>query len=174
MAVVGVSALLLAVGVLTRPGRRLRRGGASARRADPLDLSVLSELLALLRLGVDAGLSLGGATALALDSLADAETSSERRMLEGGGSVIEVLESLAGRGGRSVGLDALVVSARYGLPIGAALERAEADAVAELRRRTETGIRQLPVRLLFPLVLCVLPAFVLVGVAPVVVAALRV
>ena len=72
---------------------------------------------------------------------------------------------------RYVSLDALALSVRYGLPIDAVAERLEGELAERRRRVLETRIRQLPVRLLFPLVLCVLPAFVLVGVVPVVVAA---
>ena len=39
------------------------------------------------------------------------------------------------------------------------------------RRRAEEAARRLPVQLLFPLVLCVLPAFVLLAVVPLLLAA---
>ena len=41
------------------------------------------------------------------------------------------------------------------------------------RRRAEVAARKLPVKLLFPLVLCILPAFALLTVVPVIVSSLR-
>jgi len=169
-------AVVAAMGAMTRPGHRRKAAPSTGPNAmvAPIELEVLAQLLALVRLGLDAALSLTASLAVALDAVDSDELAAERAAVSRGDSGVEVLDAIAERGGHQVGLDALVVSARYGLPVGPALERAELDAAEQLRRRTETRIRQLPVRLLFPLVLCILPAFVLVGVAPVVVAALRV
>jgi len=52
------------------------------------------------------------------------------------------------------------------------LRRLAADLRAGARRRAETRARKVPVRLLFPLVGCTLPAFVLVTVVPPVLGAL--
>lgn len=62
----------------------------------------------------------------------------------------------------------LVDGARYGTPIGPALDRLAADARASERRRAEERARRVPVLLLFPLVTCVLPAFGLLTVVPLV------
>ncbi|HXY93858.1 MAG TPA: type II secretion system F family protein [Acidimicrobiia bacterium] len=62
--------------------------------------------------------------------------------------------------------DALLVSDRLGAPVGPALARLAAEERAALRRRAETHARKVPVRLLFPLVFLVLPAFVLLTVVP--------
>jgi tight adherence protein C len=64
--------------------------------------------------------------------------------------------------------DALATSARLGAPATLALERLASDVRADLRRRAEARARTIPVRLCFPLVACVLPAFALLTVAPVV------
>jgi tight adherence protein B len=66
----------------------------------------------------------------------------------------------------------LAASERSGAPIGAALGRLAASTRAQSRRRAMARARTVPVRLLFPLVLLVLPAFLLLTVAPVVLAAL--
>jgi hypothetical protein len=67
----------------------------------------------------------------------------------------------------------LVVAAGSGTPVGPALQRL-ADAERRRRRRAvEARIRRLPVLLLLPLVLCVLPAFVLMTLVPVGLAAAR-
>jgi tight adherence protein C len=51
--------------------------------------------------------------------------------------------------------------------VGATLARLSSEARADLRRRAEARARTVPVRLLFPLVFLVLPAFGLLTVAPV-------
>ncbi len=51
------------------------------------------------------------------------------------------------------------------------LERLSVEARMVRRRRAEEAARRLPVQLLFPLVLCVLPAFVLLAVVPLLLAA---
>ena len=62
--------------------------------------------------------------------------------------------------------DALLVSERLGAPVGEALQRLADELRSDLRRRAETRARTIPVRLLFPLVFLVLPAFGLLTVVP--------
>jgi Flp pilus assembly protein TadB len=62
---------------------------------------------------------------------------------------------------------------RYGAPLAPALELLAHDARRERRRRAEEAARTLPVKLCFPLVCCVLPAFVLLTIAPLVAGAVR-
>jgi pilus assembly protein TadC len=62
--------------------------------------------------------------------------------------------------------DALATSERTGAPVGAALARVADEARASVRRTVEARARTVPVRLLFPLVFLVLPAFALLTVAP--------
>ena len=66
---------------------------------------------------------------------------------------------------------ALAAAERYGDPLGPVLDRVTAEARLVRRRRAEESARRLPVQLLFPLVLCVLPAFVLLAVVPLLLAA---
>ena len=61
---------------------------------------------------------------------------------------------------------ALVAAERYGAAVGARLERLALDARLAHRRRAEEAARRLPVQLLFPLVGCILPAFGLLTVVP--------
>jgi tight adherence protein C len=63
-------------------------------------------------------------------------------------------------------VDALLASDRFGAPVGDALGRLALEERAALRRRAETRARTVPVRLLFPLVFLVLPAFGLLTVVP--------
>ncbi len=69
-------------------------------------------------------------------------------------------------------LTLLAASERSGAPVGAALTRLAASTRARARRRAMARARTVPVRLLFPLVFLVLPAFLLLTVAPVVLASL--
>ncbi|MDQ1431530.1 MAG: hypothetical protein QOF40_2132 [Actinomycetota bacterium] len=62
--------------------------------------------------------------------------------------------------------DALLASDRLGAPVGPVLARLAAEERTALRRQAEAHARQIPVRLLFPLVFLVLPAFVLLTVVP--------
>jgi tight adherence protein C len=62
--------------------------------------------------------------------------------------------------------DALRTSARLGSPAAPALARLADEVRADLRRRAEARARTVPVRLCFPLVACILPAFALLTVAP--------
>jgi len=62
--------------------------------------------------------------------------------------------------------EALADSDRAGVPLGPALDLVAADARRERRHRAELIARRLPVQLCFPLVVCVLPSFVLLTVAP--------
>jgi hypothetical protein len=66
----------------------------------------------------------------------------------------------------------LVAAHRDGAPVVEPLTRLAGDLRADRRRAVEARARQVPVRLLFPLVLCSLPAFVLLAIVPPVVAAL--
>lgn len=67
----------------------------------------------------------------------------------------------------------LVDCSRDGSPLAPALDHLADDLRSEARRLHHTAIGELPVRLTPPLVLCTLPAVVLIAIAPVAVAALR-
>lgn len=66
----------------------------------------------------------------------------------------------------------IVEAERDGLPIIETVARLASDHRIERRRHIDTRIRQLPTRLSLPLVLCVLPSFLLLSVAPLVLASL--
>ena len=92
---------------------------------------------------------------------------------ESGLCLVEALDAEARRTPSLESLLALLAaSERSGGPIGAALVRLAVANRAQARRRTMARARTVPVRLLFPLVFLVLPAFLLLTVAPVVLASL--
>ncbi len=66
----------------------------------------------------------------------------------------------------------LVAAERYGAPLAGPLEGVATDARLQARREAEEAARQVPVKLLFPLVLCTLPAFALLTVVPLLISAL--
>jgi len=139
--------------------------------------TALPDTVDLFRLAVGAGLSVHQAVdAVAAHAPApiDATLAEARRRVELGdrlGDALDVLDQL----GDPVGplAAALRGAARYGSPLGSALERVAADARVLRRRRAEEDARRLPVQLLFPLVLCVLPAFGLLAVVPLLLASLH-
>lgn len=92
-----------------------------------------------------------------------AEAGSGRRLAD-------ALEDLPARAGEAVRplVSALVGAERYGAPIGATLDRLASDVRRDRRRHAEEAARKVPVKLLFPLVTCTLPAFALLTVAPLV------
>jgi tight adherence protein C len=67
---------------------------------------------------------------------------------------------------------ALASAERYGVALGPTLDRLADDARLQRRRRAEEVARRLPVQMLFPLVLCILPAFALLTVVPLMLTAL--
>ncbi len=63
-------------------------------------------------------------------------------------------------------VNALVASERYGTALVPALEALADEVSRQRRRRAEERARRAPVKLIFPLVLCSLPAFALLTVVP--------
>ncbi len=63
-------------------------------------------------------------------------------------------------------IDALIDTERDGLPPRELFERLATDAHAQRRRDADARIRALPIRLTLPLVGCILPAYVLLAVVP--------
>ena len=68
--------------------------------------------------------------------------------------------------------DVIATTDRYGLPLAPTLDQLSREARDARRRHAETAARRLPVRLAFPLVACTLPSFVLLAIAPALIASL--
>jgi pilus assembly protein TadC len=156
-------------GVVVRVVRGLARRGREERDAERLarELPLLADLLAV---AVGAG-STPFLAVEAASSWAPAGCAARLRELVRScrlGVGFDVALADLGRATPSLRplADALALSERTGAPIGPALARLADDARASARRRAEARARTVPVRLLFPLVFLVLPAFALLTVAP--------
>jgi tight adherence protein B len=147
-------------GIVARAGRD--RDGTAAQQADVIDLLVLAVGAGLnLRLALTAvARRAPPAWAPALAGVVDQVDRGQRAS-----DALDALPQELGEPARPV-VRALTGSDRYGTALLPALDRLAADARLDRRRRAEVAARRVPVKLLFPLVLCVLPAFGLLTVAP--------
>jgi tight adherence protein C len=154
------------------PARRERaRRAAEVRRHLP-------EAVDLLALAVGAGMTVPLAVAAVArrapgpvgGELAEvvAETAAGRRL----GDALALLPRRLGEDARPLAA-ALIASERDGAPLAEGLDRLASELRADRRRRAEEAARRVPVTLLFPLVSCILPAFALLTVAPLLAGALR-
>jgi tight adherence protein C len=152
--------------------RRRRRRQLAAIAAD------LPDVVDLLVLAVGAGLTVRLAVAaVARRSPGPLGTELARALQEAdlGRRLADALDDLPERAGEATRplVGALIASERYGAPLGASLERLAHEVRADRRRRAEEAARKVPVKLLFPLVSCTLPAFGLLTVAPLIASAVR-
>ncbi len=156
--------------------------GVSARRAERRRLAVLAgdlpDVVDLLVLAVGAGLTVPlavAAVARRAPGPLGAELARACQETALGRRLADALDDVPARAGESVRplVAALIASERYGAPLVAGLERLAGEVRADRRRRAEEAARKVPVKLLFPLVACTLPAFALLTVAPLVASAVR-
>ena len=149
----------------------------SRRRRDALVAEALPDAIELVIVGVRAGLSPTRAVELAArraaPALSDAFDAVVHR-LHRGQRLADALSALPTMLGPTAArfADTLASADRYGLPIEPALDRLAADVRADRRRLSERFARTLPIRLSFPLVVCTLPAFVLLAIVPAVAGAI--
>ncbi len=96
------------------------------------------------------------------------------RRTERGELLADALDSLPRHlgAGAVAATDALRLAQRHGAPLADALAVITSEAQRQRRAHTEAAARRLPVLLSFPLVCCILPAFVLLAIAPAVLSAL--
>jgi len=164
-ALAAIAAVVAGIALLR--GRRLRQQHREAARV----VESLPDLVEMLVVLVRSGLS----PAQAADLLAERAPAPWRTVFaevrqrrHGGERLVDALDALpqlVGVPGQQV-LDALAASERFGQPLLPSLERLAADGRAARRRAHEERARQLPVQLSIPLVLCTLPAFVLLTIVP--------
>lgn len=155
---------------LTR--RRVQRQHQAAVAHD------VAHVVTLLGLAVNAGHNLPGALAVAT-ARGDGPVASELRARLGtvrrGVRLADALEAAPDALGEEVRplVSALVSCDRYGASVGRTLDRLALDVRTASRQRAEAAARRLPIRLLFPLVTCILPAFAFLTVAPLIAGSFR-
>lgn len=150
----------------------------ATRTRDRRVADALPDAVDLLLLSTSAGLTLPIAHPLVVQRVApplgDALRAAHEEAALGRPRADALIDALAPLGDRplSVGY-ALADHLRYGAPIVPTLERLSAELRLDRRRRAEQAARRVPVRLLAPLIVCVLPAFALLTVVPLLAASLR-
>jgi tight adherence protein C len=169
-ALAGAVGVVVAVTLASREKRaeRARRAALEAAMPDTIELLVMS---------LHAGYSPTQAISrLALDApepVRPAFVTVEQRMHRGH-AVADALGDLSSSCGRCALplVNAMSAAIRDGLPLAPVLDRLTDEANASRRRQGEAAARRLPVRLSFPLVVCTLPSFILLAIAPAVLGAL--
>ena len=183
-AVLGTALVALTVGPIAPAAagaaivlrRRLAPLRATRRRRLTIERE-LPEAMDLLVLGVRAGLTpFQAVLELATSSepvIAHAFADVVRRTERGQpfADALAALPDLLGPPAAALA-DVIATSDRNGLALGPMLDQLTVEIRAARRRRDQADARKLPVRLSFPLVTCTLPSFVLLAIAPAVIAAL--
>lgn len=149
---------------------RARRARAIDRERTARVRDDLPDVVDLLRLGAASGLNVRltiEAVAPVVDGpIGDTLRACCARATLGVG-LVDALDPIAELGDAARSLHAALVSAaRDGTPLAASLDRVADEARTTRRRHAEIRARRLPVQLLFPLVLCILPAFGALTVVP--------
>jgi tight adherence protein C len=144
---------------------------AARRRDEALVIDLLPDLIDLFRLAVGAGCTAAEAVAAVQRRAPPRARTALREVMqafERGASLADALVELPGQlGDPARPLAAgLARALRDGTPLLGALDRLGADSRRARRRQADLRARRLPVALLFPLVLCTLPAFALLTIAP--------
>lgn len=136
------------------------------RRHQAAVVRELPEVIDLLRLSVSAGgsvlTSLEALHGVSLGPVTDALDEACVRVARGD-RLAHALDQVVAQTGEPVRplVRALAGSEHYGTELAPTLERLAGEARDHRRREAHAAARRVPVRLLLPLVLCILPAFVL-------------
>lgn len=152
----------------TWPRLFARRASKARRVALVNDLPEVVDLLALaLGAGLNVPLAVDAVGRRGTGPLA-AEMALAAEATRRGQRVADALDEIAARCGDQVRpLTSLLASGeRYGVPLGESLDRLAFDVRGARRRQAEEVARRLPVKMLFPLVVCILPAFALLTLGP--------
>ena len=168
-----------AVGVAGATAVIVRRLGPirTARRRRSTIERALPDAMDLLVLSVRAGLTPFQAVcelAAANEPVVGEAFAEVVRRTERGQPFADALAALPERLGPSAAAlaDVIATSDRHGLALGPMLDQLTLESRTVRRHLDQAAARKLPVRLAFPLVTCTLPSFVLLAIAPAVIAAL--
>lgn len=178
LALLPLSPVAAGFGALTGWGLPALRQARRERHRLAALVADLPETVDLLALAVSSGLTVR----LALEAVVTrasgplvSELATVVKEVAVGRRLADALDDVPGRAGDAIRplIGALVASERYGAPLSATLDRLACEVRADRRRRAEEAARKVPVKLLFPLVSCTLPAFALLTVAPLIASAVR-
>jgi tight adherence protein C len=169
-----VGGLLGAPGIVAAVALALAAGAARRRRRAREEENLLRELndtVPLVQLAVGAGLTVRAALHATTPWTAGrlgAHLASALQRVEAGASLADELDRMPAHLGQNARGLAAVLSAgeRYGSPLVEPLAVLGAELRLQRRRQLEQTARRIPVRLLFPLTLGVLPAFILLAIVP--------
>ena len=161
--------------------RGARPGRSTRRRTEAAIADAVPDVVDLFAVAIASGLN----TRLALRAVAeqappgpltDALRRAEHRVGTTGARLADTVErlpdELASEAVRPL-TAAITDAERYGAALAVTLDRLADDARRTRQRRAEEQVRRIPVKLLFPLVTCILPAFGLLTVAPLIAGGLR-
>ena len=179
-ALLPATGIAVAVAVWPWAGAALTAGGlvagAAASRRSRLQRArsisrELPEAIEILRVCAEGGLTVRSAVESASEITSGelaGSLAAASRAAAAGAALDDALESATAHIGPAVRplVSALAASERYGVALVPSLDRLAIEARNEERRRGEADARRVPVKLLFPLVLLILPAFALLTVAP--------
>lgn len=162
-----------AITVLISPVLVVRRARKQAQISQRDSADALADVVDLFAMALSSGATVAVAVAQAAMWARDPLRGEFQRCLNDarlGAALADSLEAIPVRSGAHTRplVAALVAHDRYGAPILQNLSQISVDTRSDRRRRAEAQARRLPVTLLFPLVTCVLPAFLLLTVVPVV------
>lgn len=156
------------IALLVRSSRHRRRGQIEA---DAAVSRALPDVIDLLTLAVGSGLTLRLAFSVSAPWFPEPFRSVAEETIfrcESGDSFVTALETASldlGEAARPL-ISTLIASQTDGAALSPALERAGDEARRGRRVAAEERARRIPVAMLFPLVVCVLPAFALLTVVP--------
>ena len=154
--------------------RNRRRAHAAIAEAVPDIIDLFAVAIAS---GLNTRLALGAVAERAPPGdLADALARIERHVACTGARLADAIEGLPEELATDVVrplVAAITDAERYGAALGPTLDRLAEDARRNRQRQAEEAARRIPVKLLFPLVTCILPAFGLLTVAPLIAGGLR-
>jgi tight adherence protein C len=170
----GMAAIVVVAAVLGIPRMMKRRRARYRRERSEAAVADLAEILILL---LQAGLHPIQAIRIAIDyvdpilltPLAAVTHRLDRN--ERFGDALDELHHHLGTAAWPV-VDAIATADRYGLELAPALERIGLEVRASRRRQAEAAAKRLSVSMTIPLVVCILPAFILLAIVPALVSAL--
>ena len=168
VAIVGGACVAATMVSHRRRAERASRQAVAEAMPDAIELLVMC-----IHAGLTPTQAVGELARLAPPPVRPGFQAAEQRLHRGAGFA-DALTELTGHCGPSALalVSALGTAVRDGLPLAPVLDRLTDEANAGRRRAGEAAARRLPVRLSFPLVVCTLPSFVLLAIAPAVLGAL--